>query len=204
MKTKANKPTQVAKPVPVTALNSSARSKIVVAMRGAVEGIGKSGALIAQVCNAALSVSGGAKLSDGDTDAIMHEVGRTAAIRDMSVNTRKSVLSRWRTVLGVYTLIPEAEKKLRDRQGRAAWHDVMLLATRLKSNGGDIGKAVASVSAWMDQKKKPGAGIPKTKAEAITAARGAVKRILKLPRLDRDFLRKLNALCVEFEILSAK
>lgn len=198
------KPKAALAAVPVSALGSAARSKIVVAMRGAVDSIGKSGALIAQVCNAALSVAGGTKLSDGDTDAIMTEVARSPAIKDMSVNTRKSVLSRWRTVLGVYSLIPEAEKQLRAKQGRAAWHDVMLLATRLKSNGGDVRKAVVSVSAWMDQKKNGESSVPKTKAEAILAARKAVKRILRLPRLDRDFLRKLTGLCTEFEILAAK
>lgn len=199
MNTKA-KPAE--KPAPVTALGSSARSKIVVAIRTGAESIGRSGTIITQVCKAAMSVASGVALSATDIDAIMREVGHSPYVRDMKPQTRKTVLSRWRTVLGVYTLIPEAEKRLQDKLGSASWHQVMTLAVRLKSNHGDIPAAVNSVVKAAEP--KPGDNKPRTKADAIKAARSRIKAVLKLPRLDRDFLRKLNALCVEFEIFTAK
>lgn len=187
---------------PVTALNSTGRSKIVHAIRACAENIGRSGTLVSQVCAAAMSVAGGVALSATDTDAIMSEVARSAYVQGMKPQTRKTVLSRWRTVLAVYSKLPEAEKLLRSRLGTASWHQVMTLAVRLKGNHGDVPAAVKSVFNAAEKKNEP-AEI-KTKADAIKAARTRIKAVLKLPRLDRDFLRKLNALCVEFEIFTAK
>ena len=198
MKTKAK--AKVAPPV--TALGTSARSKIVAAIRGGADAIGRSGTIITSVCVAANSVADGVALSATDTDAIMSEVAKSSAIASMKPQTKKTVLSRWRTVLSVYSLIPEAEKALRSKLGCASWHDVMTLAVRLKSNGGDVPAAVSSVVKFRES--KPGAKKITTKTDAMKVAKDAVKRILRLPRMEKEFFRKLEALCVEFEILGAK
>lgn len=192
-----------AAPVAVTALNSTGRSKIASAMVGAIGGVAKSGNLITTVCTCAISVAGGVKLSDADKDAIMRTVRESSAVQAMKKPaTRASVLSRWNTVLSVYSLIPEAEKKLTQAIGYADWHNVMTLASKLKKSNGDIPKAVKKTVEAIAF--RGGAGTkPKTKKQALERAKRLVNALAKLPHL-KGFIRDLQSLAVKHEILAVK
>lgn len=189
-------------PVAVTALNSTGRSKIVASMRDAIGGVAKSGNLITAVCTCAISVAGGVKLSDTDTDAIMRQVKDSPAVQAMKPATRDSMLSRWRTVLGVYSLLPEATKQLERAVGFADWHNVMRLAVNTKRSKGNVAQAVKSTVAMITA--KPGDNKPKTKAQALKAARRIVRSLLALPHMGREFQNALRSLAVKHEIMTAK
>lgn len=182
----------------VAELDASGRSAIVRSVADAVAAIGKSGNVVTQVCEAARKAAGGAALSTDDMDDIVNTVGKTETLKAMGTATRANTLSRWRTVLATYATLPEAEKMLRDKVGRAAWHDVMALAVQLK-RGSTIAEAVRDVAARMNGKKGESAE-PANAKEAKGKAAQAFKRLIAMPKMPRELIVDLKKLAADHDL----
>jgi len=189
------------KEVKVTAeLNASSRSAIVRSVSDAVASIGKSGSFVTGVCKVAREAAAGHALSDDDMDDIIRTVGKSATLTAMKPATRTNTLARWRTVLCTYAVLPEAETALREKVGRAAWHDVMALAVKLKG-GKSVAEAVRDVAARMDG-KKAGATEPTTAKEARESLKKSLARLAKTPKLSADLVKALNVFMAEHGLLA--
>jgi hypothetical protein len=163
----------------VAELNTQAVSKIVRSVGEAISNIGQSANIVTQVCETARSVADGVALSTDDIDKITGDVAKLSHVREMKPRTRDNVVSRWRTVLATYASLPAAEKALRDRMGRASWHDAMALASKLRK-GATVKDAVASVASIMDGKKSEA-----SKADNAKRTASALKAWLKNAKGDK-------------------
>lgn len=182
----------------VAELDASGRSAIVRSVSDAVASIGKSGSFVTHVCDVARKAAGGNALSDSDMDDIIATVAKTDTLKAMEKATRANTLSRWRTVLCTYAQLPEAEKALREKVGRAAWHDVMALAVKLKG-GSTIAESVRDVAARMTGKAR-GESEPTTAAEARKNAGKIIKRLIAMPKLSRDLIVDLKKLAADHDL----
>jgi hypothetical protein len=182
-----------------TKLDAKGRTRIAAAVVDAVSNIGKSGNIVTQVCEVAKSAANGLPLSKDDADAIVAQVSASAPLRAMKPRTRDNTLSRWRTTLAVYDVLPEAERALREKMKRATWHEVFSLASALKS-GKTPAQAVALVAARMNGKKSGGAAEIDNMKDAKREAAKLCKRILNVPHLPKSYVSALRELCEEYSI----
>ena len=112
----------------VAELSSSDRSGIARSVAEAIAEIGKSGSVITQVCAVAKKAAGGHALSQDDIDSITADVAKSPALQALNKRNRDNTLSRWRTVLAVYSQVPEATESLRAKLGRCS-NQLMSLRT---------------------------------------------------------------------------
>ncbi|NJN35898.1 MAG: hypothetical protein HC794_01185 [Nitrospiraceae bacterium] len=169
-------------------LNTQAVSKVVRSVGEAITSIGTSANIVTQVCSVVRSVSDGA-LAKEDIDAIIGDVAKLEHVRKMNPKTRDNVLSKWRTVAMTADQLPAAEKALRDRMGRASWHDAMALASLLRK-GKSVKDAVSTVADRMN-----GKAAEATKADHAKRTASALKAWFTSTKGDkREAIRKAAAI----------
>jgi hypothetical protein len=134
----------------VSTLNAQAVSKVVRSVGDAISSIGQSANIVTQVCAVVRSVSDSA-LAKEDIDTIIGDVAKLEHVRKMNPKTRDNTLSKWRTVAMTADQLPAAEKALRERMGRASWHDAMALASMLRK-GASVKEAVSKIADRMNGK----------------------------------------------------
>lgn len=182
----------------VAELSSSDRSGIARSVAEAIGTIGKSGSVVTQVCEAARKAANGVALSQDDIDSICTDVSKSAHMQALNKRNRENTLSRWRTVLAVYSSVPEASAQLQAKLGRCSWHESMALAAFLK-RGKTVSEAVKGV---LDRANGKGSerAEPANATEAKKAAAMAIKRILKLAKLPRDLAGDLAKLAHTYNL----
>ena len=178
-------------------VNRNAVSAISGAIKSGLDTVNKTGSLLTQVCKVAQQMYRGKAIPKPDVEAILADLAARMGWK-AERNGRASALdvrrSQYKCVLNSYHLLPEALDAYRARKGVCSWNDGIALARLLKSN--NVSKAVSQHAS----RGKSKASAPKSRGDAKAQAASAIKRVLKLPKLERAFLEQLRSLCGEFGI----
>lgn len=175
----------------VPTINRNAVNAISSAIAKGLAEVNGTGSLLTQVCKIAFSMFKGKAIPKPDMLAILDDLTRRMGWKGATADVRRS---EYRSVLMQYHVLPEAMSAFAKRTNRCSWHDGIALSRLLKSNS--VTKAVAKHATRGGKK----AEAPKSRSDAKAQAATAIKRVLKLPKLERAFLEQLRELCGEYGI----
>jgi hypothetical protein len=147
---------------------------IVAAFVSAYETAENTGSKLADVCKIANATYKGKEVPDEDAENIVQALCDARGWTEKSAKVRKSEA---RKVLGVYNVLPEGIKHLRDTNGACNWRDALKLATGINKHEGKLKPAL---SEFKKQPKDGGKGPQGRVAGALKAwykeARGDKKQ----------------------------
>lgn len=173
-------------------VNRNAVTAITGAIKSGLDTVNKSGSLLYTVCKVASSMYHGKAIPKLDVVAILDDLVSRMGWKGATADVRRS---EYKSVLANYATLGEAMETYRGIKGACTWNDGIALSRLLKSNAP---KKAASLHA------KRGGGsqsaVPKSRGDAKALAAKAIKRVLKLPHLERGFIDQLRSICDEYNI----
>lgn len=184
-----------AKEVIAPKINRGAVNAIASAVAKGLATVNGTGSLLHSVCNIARQQYKGKAIPKPDVEAVLAELAESQNWKGRAADIRKS---EYRSVLGSYAQLPEAMKAFTDKMARCSWHDGIALSRLLRTKAP---KAAASAHASRGKKSAKGkdpATLARSDAKANIAK--AVKRILKMAKVEKDFRDALRELCASHSI----
>jgi hypothetical protein len=150
-------------------MSKTGRDAIAAAFIAAYETAENTGGKLAEVCMLARATYKGKEVPAADAE---HIASTIADARGWEGNTAKVRKSECRKVLGVYAVLPEGIKQVREDRGGCNWRDALRLSTCLAKHEGKLKPALAAFKAQGDGPKSTPQG----------AAAGALKRWYKVAK----------------------
>jgi hypothetical protein len=177
---------------PVVKVNHNAVNAIAGAIKSGLDTVNKSGSLLYTVCKVAQSMYRGKPIPKVDVAAILNDLVQRMGWKGATADVRRS---EYKSVLSGYNTLGEAMETYRSLKGACTWNDGIALSRLLKSNA-------PNKAARMHAKRGNGSqsAVPKSRGDAKALAAKAIKRVLKLPKLEGGFLQALRDLCSEYSI----
>ena len=177
---------------PKVTINRNAVTAIAGAIKSGLDTVNKSGSLLYTVCKVASQMYRGKAIPKLDVQAILDDLVSRMGWKGATADVRRS---EYKSVLASYHTLGESMETYRELKGACTWNDGIALSRLLKSNPP---KKAASLHAKRGNGSQSAA--PKSRGDAKALAAKAIKRVLKLPHLERGFLEQLRELCGEFSI----
>lgn len=131
---------------------NTGRDAVAAALAGAYDAAANIGSRIAEVCGIARTTYKGAEIPKDDVE---HIATRVADARGWKDGARKVRMSEVRKVLGVYSVLPEGIKHVREKSesGGCNWQAALRLATKLREHDGKLKPALAAFYKQREQEK---------------------------------------------------
>jgi hypothetical protein len=173
-------------------VNRNAVNAVAGAIANGLKTVNGTGSLLTQVCKVAHSMFKGKAIPSVDVAAILDDLSARMGWKGGTASVRRS---EYKSVLVVYEKLGEAMAIFQKRAGKCTWHDGIALSRLLKKN-------TPTKSAQLHH-KRPNAGnklSPADRGSAKKQVAVAVKRIIKMAKLEKPFRDALAELCGEYGI----
>jgi hypothetical protein len=177
MSTKANQSTSIN------------RAAVAAVAKGLADGYGaaaNTAGIVTQCVTLARKFYKGKDIPAQDMEAIVDKVSVARAWTKVSMRSRKTEA---RNILAQYNVLPEVIKAFTKKTGGCTWHNVVELSRELGRSKGKVAPAVAALVKRKAVNHTPPGKLTKTQSKVKAAT--AINGVLKLNKLDPDFLRKL-------------